>query len=308
MDRRAPRILVIGYNAFDVTVPLAGLPVPGAKTECPGMRTGGGGPGATAAVALARLGARVRLVTALTDDAPGRAQRAELETEGVDLSLCPRVEGSSPLAVILVDAGREQRTILWSRGRLPVLDPDLASEAWLDDTDLLYCDGHEPGLVLRLTGSARRRGIPVVMDAGSVREGSAQLAAACTDVISSEGFAPALTGRIEPDAALRALRRMGPERVGMTLGERGALALVGEEVVPVPAYRVEVIDTTGAGDAFHAGYAFARAVGGNLVACMRYGAAVAACKCRGWGGRAALPDREAVEALIAADDRRGSGV
>lgn len=307
MANGAPRILVIGYNAFDITVPVAGMPEPDTKKECPGMRVGGGGPAATASVALARLGADVRLVTPLTRDVPGQAQRAELEAEGVDLTLCPTVAGASPLAVILVDPQRADRTILWSRGGLPPLEPALAEEAWLDGTDLLYCDGHEPDLVLSLADAARRRGIPVVFDAGSVREGSAELVSVCTDVISSETFAPSLTGRPEPLEALRSLRARGPERVGMTLGGRGSLALVGEEIVPVPAYRVQVVDTTGAGDAFHAGYAFARALGGGLIECMRYGAAVAACKCRDWGGRRALPDRRTAEALIARHHEAGPG-
>lgn len=304
MNGNAPRILVVGYNAFDITVPLAGLPTPDAKTECPGMRTGGGGPAATAAVALARLGASVRLVTPLTDDAPGRAQRAELEAEGVDLSLSPVVAGRSPLAVILVDAEAEQRTILWSRGELPFLPAARADASWLEDADLLYCDGHEPELALALAWPARRRGLPIVMDAGSVREGSRRLVAACTDVISSAGFAPALTGLDAPAEALAALAALGPERVGMTFGERGALALVAGVPVHVPAYRVEVVDTTGAGDAFHAGYAFARALGHDPVGCLRYGAAVAACKCRRWGGRTGLPDRAEAEALIATNDLR----
>lgn len=304
MEDGTPRILVVGYNAFDVTVPLAGLPVLDAKTECPGMRTGGGGPGATAAVALARLGAGVQLVTPLTDDAPGRAQRAELQAAGVDLSRSPTVAGRSPLAVILVDPGTEQRTILWSRGDLPTLDPERADPSWLDGIDLLYCDGHEPRLVAALAPVARRRGVPIVMDAGSVRAGSRELVMLCSDVISSESFAPELTGHADPTQALRALAALGPERVGMTRGARGALGLVAEGTVRVPAFRVPVVDTTGAGDAFHAGYAFARATGHDLLDCLRWGAAVAACKCRSWGGRDGLPDRATAEAMLAEGELR----
>ena len=119
---RTPRILVVGYNAFDVTVAVPALPPADTKLEVPPIRLGGGGPGATAAVALARLGCVVRLLTPLTDDEPGRLQRRELLAAGVDLSACPvRADAASPMAVILVHPPQGQRTILWSRGAVPPL-------------------------------------------------------------------------------------------------------------------------------------------------------------------------------------------
>lgn len=299
MTATAPRILVVGYHAFDVIVPATGTPEPDSKVAVETIRIGGGGPGATAAVALARLGARVSLLARLTDDLPGRMQRAELETAGVDLAYCPPPgDWESPRAVILVDGDRQQRTIYWARGDLPPLDPGEVEQKWLDGVDLLYTDGHECAAAERLATEARRRNLPVVMDAGSVREGSADLAARCTDVISSEIFAPQLTGRKDPVAALRDLAARGPQRVGMTFGAEGVLTLVDGRGVAVPAFAVPVQDTTGAGDAFHAGYAFALSQGRELIECLEFAAAVAACKCTDWGGRRGLPDRERTEELI----------
>ena len=300
-------ILVLGYNALDVTVPVSGQAPPDSKCEVPDIRMGGGGPGATAAVALARLGARVRLVTVLGDDPGAERQRAELTAAGVDLSLAVTVTGhASPRAVILVDPVAATRTIYWSRGALPPLAPQAVDPGWLDDCDLFYCDGHEPLAAARLASAARARGLPVVMDAGGVRPGSRQLVARCTDVISSEGFAPRLSGIPGPRAALRALRALGPPRVAMTFGAAGVLALAedGDETFHVPAYRVPVRDTTGAGDAFHAGYAFARARGDGWQASLELGAAVAALGCTGWGGREALPDLAAAERLRRDGPRR----
>ncbi|MBD3221790.1 hypothetical protein GF314_11170 [bacterium] len=302
-----PRILVVGYSAFDVTVPVAAVPPADAKREVPAIRLGGGGPGATAAVCLARLGAAVQLVTVLGDDHPSAMQREELRGAGVDLAGTRIAAGHrSALAVIHVDRERQTRTVFWSRGDLPRLRPDEVDPAWVDRCDLLYHDGHEPAAMLTLAGRARERGLPVVMDAGAVREGSAEVVAASTDVISSRGFAPALTGREDPAAALRALRRRGPSRVAMTFGEAGVLAL-GEHddrVDHLAAYAVDVVDTTGAGDAFHAGYALGRARGDAWHQALELGAAVAALKCRDWGGRAALPTLAAAEALRAGGRRR----
>ena len=300
-----PVILVIGYNAFDVVVPVNGFPRPDSKYETEAILIGGGGPAATAAVTLARLGARVRLVTMLGDDLPGQLQRRELLAAGVDLELSMIAEGhGSAKAVILVDPAAEERTVFWSRGDLPLLDADAVQPEWLDGCDLMYCDGHEVAAATRLAGMARDLGLPVVMDAGSVRPGSAELVAQCTDVISSTHFAPCLTGRDDPLAALTALREAGPRRVAMTFGAAGCLALVGEQLEHVPAFVTTVKDTTGAGDAFHGGYAWRRAVGGSWLECLDFASAVAALKCRDWGGRRALPKLAEVQHLLDHGERR----
>jgi sulfofructose kinase len=298
-------ILAIGYNAFDVICPLQDLPPPDSKRELAEIWHGGGGPAATAAVALAKLGAAVRLVTPLADDLPGHWQKHELMTAGVDISLCPSAVGArTPQAVILVDSEREQRTILWSRGDLPHLDAGNVRNSWLDDADLLFADSHEPQAARVLAEAARARGLPVVLDAGTARAGIEGLVRLCTDVISSSVFAPALTGRRDPGAALRALRDLGPARVAMTFGEAGCVALVGGRLQHVPAFAVPVKDTTGAGDAFHAGYAFARARGDPWTDCLVFGSAVAALKCRDWGGRRGLPTLAEVERLLRSGRRR----
>lgn len=298
----AATILVIGYNAWDVLAPVPRIPDPDSKFEVERIVSCGGGPGATAAFALARLGDRVRLATALAGDEAGERQRRELEAVGVDLGPSRVFPGaSSPRALILVDPADGARRILWSRGDLPPLPASAARAEWLDGADLLFCDSHEPQLCAPLAREAGRRGLPVVLDGGTAREGMAELVPLCTDVVSSRIFAPALTGRDDPADALRALAAMGPRRVAMTFGEAGCLALDGGRTFHVPAFAVPVRDTTGAGDAFHAGYAHALAAGEEFRDCLRWGAAVAALGCRGWGGRETLPDAPAAADLL----RRG---
>lgn len=298
-------ILVLGYNAFDVVVPAPDRLEADGKHEVADIVPGGGGPAATAAVALARLGAGVRLVTPLSDDLWGLRQRQELLDAGVDVSFCPSRPGHrSPLSVILVDPAAGTRTILWSRGSLPPLSPAEIDPAWLDGCRLLFLDSHEIAAAAALAGEARRRGLPVVLDGGTARPGAAALAALCTDVVSSRIFAPALTGCAEPAAALRALARLGPARVAMTFGAAGCLALEAGRIVHVPAFEVPVLDTTGAGDVFHAGYAFALLRGRPWLEALAYGAAAAALKCRDWGGRRGLPVAAEVEALLAHGRRR----
>lgn len=300
-------VLVVGYNAYDVVVPIVDWPQHDAKVAVADIVIGGGGPGATAAVCLGRLGCDVRLVTVFGDDEGSATQRRELADAGVDYRHSRTVPGGvTPRAVILVDPARETRTIFWTRGSLPHLDPRSVDPAWLDGCSLLYCDGHEPAACLALAAAARPRGLPVVYDAGSVRDRSGDLVAACTDVISSRCFAPELTGLADPLRALQALRDLGPTRVAMTFGEAGVLALTedGRGLVHVPAFDVPVVDTTGAGDAFHAGYAFARMRGESWLEALEFGAAVAALKCRDWGGRRGLPGLPEVEQLRSNGTRR----
>jgi len=294
------RILVVGYNAWDVTVVTERFPAPDRKLEVPSIRQQGGGPAATAAVAAARLGAEVVLVTPLADDLPGRRQREELAREGIDLSLAPERRGAeTPQAVILVDPRQGRRRILWQRGNLPPLRPEEVDPAWLDGVDLLLCDGHETAAAALLAAAARRRGIPAVMDAGTARPGTGELAASCSDVVASETFATELTGLREPLQALRELRALGPEVVAMTCGEAGAVLWRPDAPRHVPAFAVPVVDTTGAGDAFHGGYAVARAEGWEPEEALRFAAAVAGLKCGAYGGRAGLPDRQTALQLLA---------
>jgi sulfofructose kinase len=299
------RVLVIGYNAFDILFPSQGMPAPDSKNEVKAIHMGGGGPGATAAVAMAKLGAEVALITPLCGDIPGQIQEAELRTAGVDLSLAPRFpDALSPKAIIMVDEPKEERTIFWSRGALPDLDPADTDTNWLDGFDLLYTDGHEIPVALKFAQAARERNIPVVMDGGSVREGSAALVSICTDVISSGIFAPALTGFKDTSEALIALAALGPLRVGLTLGAGGVLAYTHGTVQLKKAFDVPVVDTTGAGDAFHAGYAFALGTGRDYGEALDFGNATAALKCRDWGGRRGLPDLVEVEQLLDSDRRK----
>lgn len=303
----APVVLVVGYSAYDVIVATDGWPDADGKHAVDGIEHGGGGPGATAAVALARLGARVRLVTMLGDDHAADVQRAELAAAGVDCAHVRSAAGHrSAQAVIIVDRRAGTRAVFYARGDLPYLDPAAMDPGWLAGCDLLHCDGHEPAAALALATVARKRGLPVVMDAGTVREGSEALVAVCSDVIGSQRFAGELTGLDDPVAALRELRRRGPDRVATTCGAAGVLALAeeGDQVLHVPAYAVDVRDTTGAGDAFHAGYAWARARGEPWREALEIGAAVAALKCREHGGRRGLPDADEVAALRRAGVRR----
>ena len=142
------RVLVVGYHAWDVILPCTELPPVDRKQEYPGMITGGGGPGATAAVALARLGVEVEFLGVFGDDAPSQMHRSELVTEGVMVTRCPLEQGgSSPLAVSLVDPVTGSRRICWTRGSLRHLEPGDIEASWVTQFDLLLTDRDRKSVV-----------------------------------------------------------------------------------------------------------------------------------------------------------------
>ncbi len=190
-----------------------------------------------------------------------------------------------------------ERTIFWSRQNLPHLEKGIWQDSWLDDVDLLYLDGHEPALSLVAAIKAKNRNIPVVFDAGSVREASRELVALCTDVISSSTFATDLTEIDDCALALKKIRSMGPSRVAMTFGREGVVAL-DHNLFSVPSFKINAVDTTGAGDVFHAGYAYSMACGGGFRSNLVFAAAVSAIKCEHWGGRGGLPSLKQAQHMV----------
>ncbi|MGH2570921.1 MAG: carbohydrate kinase family protein, partial [bacterium] len=134
------------------------------------------------------------------------------------------------------------------------------------------------------------------LDAGSLRDEVLKLVPLAEVVIASAPFADALSGSGRHDAALATIRAMGPRLVAITRGEKGCVAVAGRSGAPfeVPAFPVEVVDTTGAGDAFHAGAAWALLRGKTWEPALRFAAAVAACKCRHEGAREGLPRADEV--------------
>jgi ribokinase len=261
----------------------------------------GGGPAATAAVALARLGVRVSLAGAVGDDAFGETQRRELEREGVDVSRLVTIPGRESLACfILVDESDGARTIFSAPATRPQL-PQSEARLGSPPPHLVLLDGWGGAAELALAGEAVRRRVPVLLDAGHRRPQVERLLPLTEVAVVSTGFASAVAARGKPERAVLWLLERGPRLAAVTCGERGvwAGAQGANDVFHVPAFRVtRVVDTTGAGDAFHGGTAFALATGRNWEASLRIGAAVAALKCRRLGGRDGLPRLAELERFL----------
>lgn len=295
----------IGLNSVDLLCVVDRYPAFDTKTGLRAMTRQGGGQAATAMAALARLGMRAAYIGAVGDDEEGTFSLASLREAGVSVAGVVVQPGRvSQIAVIIVqreggEAERGGRTILWRRE--VSLGPEEVREDIVKSARLLHVDGHNLAAEVRAARWARQAGIPVSFDAERAVPGVEELVALTDFLIGAEGFPAALTGADEPREALRRLHAMGPRVAGMTRGARGALAFDGERYYDSPGFAVEAVDTTGAGDAFHAGFIFAiLQQPGDLPRALRFANAVAAMSCTKLGGRAGLPRLEEVRAFLAA--------
>lgn len=293
----AKRIFVVGHCCLDMLACVDRSPLPNEKLEARRMKVTVGGPAANAAVALRRLGHSVRLMAAIGRDLAGAILREELSREQVELVEDTAADGLSSLAQITVRGA--ERDIVWRRGSFPPLEvsPSRAREL-LRQTDLLYLDSHEVAAATALARQARQLAVAVVGDLGTLRAGSRELLKFLQVGVAAPRFAAALAGGVGVQPALAALQAVAGEDclVGITLGEHGSVLRHRELECFVAARRVEVVDSTGAGDAFHAGLADAWLRGRAPVECFEWASVLGAAVCRGLGGSESLPtDRHELE-------------
>ena len=294
-----PRIVCAGIAVLDRIYRLDALPTAAGKHFATSYTEIGGGPAATAAVAIARLGGAATLWSRTGADPAATAIEAELRGYGVDPVL-HRCEGArSASATICIDPAGERQIVTFLD---PALDP---SPAWLPLPSLagaayLLADLRWPEGAAAALRHAAALGIPRLLDADAVPDPAAArpLLPLASHVIFSEPGLRQFTGEQDPAAGLRAARRPTGAWLAVTLGELGALSLEPDGLHPWPAFPVAAVDTTGAGDVFHGAFALALALAWPISRAMRFAAAAAACKCRRPGGRAGMPTRAEIDQLL----------
>lgn len=290
-------LVLQGYTEF---------PTPGKEVLVRDCQLVLGSATAIMAMGLARLGTPVAFVGRVGGDVWGRYCLEDMARRGIDLSRV--IRGGGPRTGITVSITHPQdRALVTYLGAIAALtaadvpDAALAGLDHLHVSSFYFQDGLRPGLP-DLFARARRAGLTTSLDTGfdpSGRwDGGLRETLRETDLFfPNEVELQALTGRPDPADGLRALAG-GPGRVLAKLGARGAMALEGERLVRVPAYPVEAVDTTGAGDSFNAGFLHRWLQGAALEDCLRLGAACGALSTRALGGTAAQPTLAEAEALI----------
>jgi sugar/nucleoside kinase (ribokinase family) len=295
---RALDLLGVGECSLDTRLLVETLPPRGGKGRVLEWRELPGGQVATAVLAAARLGLRAAYAGAVGDDAHAEPVLAPLCHAGVDVSRVVRVAGAATrTALIVVERGTGERTVLGQRDdRLGEAQAELARLA-LGGAQLLLIDATDLALATALAERARAEGVPVLLDLDAPAPDFERLLAQVDFPVVSRGFAEAAYGGAEP--ALARLAALGARLAVVTLGAEGALAWSGGRLLASPAFAVGVVDTTGAGDAFHGAFAWGLLQGLGAAELLRVANAAAAFACTGPGAQGALPDAGELRSLLA---------
>lgn len=293
----------VGLNATDTLIPLAHYPERGSKMEYRSETILPGGQVASTVVACQHWGLRTRYVGKLGDDAAARLHHEAFAREGVDTRIVTVPGGVSPQSLILVDADGE-RTVLNRRDDRLVLQPQELDRSWITSARALHVDGHDTAAAIQAATWARENGIPVIADLDELYPGVEELLGKIDYLIVSRNFPSMLMGEPDLETALRGMHaRYGATLSAATLGEHGVLAWDGTRFHHAAAYHVPVVDTTGAGDIFHAGFIYGLLRGWPLERQLNFACSAAALNCTASGARGRIETVEAIEQLMTTGPR-----
>lgn len=296
-------ILCVGHAAWDISVMLDDYPAENSKGETRTLLECGGGPAANAACLIASWDASCALATTVGADEYADRVLGELVRAKVDVSLVHRSQlDSTPVSVILVNESTASRTIINRnlRGVSPCRIS--ARPVWPESPKALLFDGHE--LSASLDAMALFPDARTILDGGSVRRGTLELAHRVDHLVVSEKFARQFSGLPDiatderQETAVRALHKLNGHPVVITLGERGLVYGTDSRVQRMNAFQVESVDTTAAGDLFHGAFAFGILKDMPMDATLRLASAAAALSTTRHGGRTSIPTLTEVETLL----------
>lgn len=298
----SPDVVGLGYCTYDI---LAIVPrLPGfddvRMVHLADLIYDGGGMVGTALAALARLGVDTGYVGVLGDDAEGHWLRERLVAEGIDITrlrLDPAV--GTNRCLLLVSEQTAGRSILChARTGREALILDEADRALIQSARVLHLDGQFMPAAIQAARWARQAGVTVSFDGNHDRPGLHELLPLVDWLVVTEGFAAEYTAMSSLEAGVAALLDHGVPLLVVTQGDLGCRAWAGGRHWRIPAWHVPVLDTTGAGDAFHGGFIYGMLHGWDVPRSAAFAAAVAALNCRVLGGRRGLPDLPAVLDLL----------
>lgn len=293
------RIACVGITVQDRLYYVEKLPEGGGKYVATDYREIGGGPAATAAVAAARLAAEVDFIGRVGDDTTGQTLLSELESYGVNVRHTRRCrQARSSQSAVLVDAQGERIIVNHP-------SPDLPEEAdWLNDIDFSRYDvvladvrWHQ-GAMTAFT-LARQAGVTTLLDADVTPQDIRPLVALADHAAFSEPGLLRMTGETDIEQALRLAKNDNNGQIYVTQGKNGCFWQENNRLKHQPGFRVDVVDTTGAGDVFHGALAVALGSQPNIAQAVRYANAVAALKCTRPGGRAGIPNCDQTDSFLA---------
>jgi len=288
-----------GICAADHLCIVPAYPALDEKTEALQFSFQGGGPVATALVTLARLGSSTCFLGKIGNDGNGRFLQEQFQQEGVD-DCGIIIDEAMPTnqAFIWIDQRSGKKSIvLNSRDYRPVQIAELRTE-FIRRFSYLLIDGRDTAATFQLIDWAEENGARIVLDAGSPRAKMTELLRRVHYPIVSELFGSTFFQTAEPKKIIDSLLEFGATAAVVTLGARGCFAGDGRNNYHQPAYAVDVVDTTGAGDVFHGAFTFGLVQQWPLPRILKFASATAAIKCQTIGGRLGIPTLERVNLFL----------
>lgn len=298
------KVVGLGLAALDVLVRFGELPTWEHGTRMSDFRLDGGGPVATAMVAASRLGVPAGFIGIAGTDKMGDMKADSLTENGVDISRLVRRPGPEPSMVLVhvqEETGERVFSCLRDTRDLALRIAEL-DRKYITSADYLHLDGHHVAATLQAAQWMQAAGKTVVLDGSKTNRKVSgpmrQLIKYVDILICASGFGPGLTGRTEVWDVGRAILEMGPRIVVQTEGEKGSYTLTRNEQFHTPAFEIDVLDTTGAGDVFHGAFIVGLLQDWPLRKIAQFATAVSALKCTQLGGRSGIPTFEAALAFL----------
>ena len=294
-------VIGIGATSVDYVYRLPVLPEadgPQAKIRISSHRISCGGQTATALATCAALGLKAKFAGVLGSDDNGSRIRAELMRRDIDVTDAVVHEGVNQFAAILVDERTGERIVLWSRDEGLALRPDELSADLLASAAIVHVDDVDQEGAIRAARRAREFGAIVTSDIDRVTDRTEEFVGAVTIPILAEHVPPALTGEKDIERALRKLRQRHDTMLCVTLGRHGAVILDGDTLHHQPAFHVDAVDTTGAGDVFRGAFMLGLLRGWPPPELLRVANAAAAVSCTRAGAMDAVPALDDVQQML----------
>jgi sulfofructose kinase len=296
--KRPIDVVGVGINATDTIIRLPHFPSSDSKVELLSVDIKPGGQVASAMVACQRWGLRTRYVGKIGDDAAGKFQVREMAREAVEAHWINAANSTSQTSFIIVDARTGERTVVWKRDPRIAIAPSDLRRRWLQGCRALLVDGHDTSASSQAARWARAERIPVIADLDNLYRGVKALIKFVDFPITSKDFPARLTGERN---LLKSLPQIHAEfkcrLTTATLGSLGAIAWNGERFFLVRGFKVRALDTTGAGDIFHAGFVYGFLQGWPFEVILEFSNAAAALNCTAFGARGRIANLAEIDNL-----------
>ena len=301
-------VVGVGLNATDTLILLPHFPAYGGKVPFEREILSPGGQVASALVTCAKLGLSAKYIGTVGDDERGRVQMESLRASGLHIEDVEVRRGCpNQSAYILIDQTTGERTVLWKRDECLTIDPASITPEKIACARLLHIDGHDTPAVARAAEIARAHHIPVTVDVDTIYPGFERVLPNVDYLVASSEFPARWTSERDPFRALALIQdEYGMKVAAMTLGSHGALARADGRFIYSPAFVVNCVDTTGAGDVFHGAFCYAVLQNMSLRETLEFSNAMAALNCTALGARGGIATLDRARALMHSAGRRSN--